>query len=119
MKRLLCITSAALLALTIGCSPKQEPKDVPPPPETPTAKHESAKKIVEDYGTGLATSMDKARSAQAKVDIREVQRAVQDYALDHDGAYPGSLDDVRDRMNGPVDLSAFNYNPDNGAVTLR
>jgi len=85
----------------------------------PTAKHESARKIVEDYGTGLVTSMDKARSAQARVDIREVQRAVQDYALDHDGAYPRSLDDVRDRMSGSIDLNAFNYNPDTGAVTLR
>jgi hypothetical protein len=119
LKRLFIVSVLILFALSIGCSPKQEPKDVPPPPKTPSAKQESAKKIIEDYGTGLAKSMDKARSVQAKEDIREVQRAVQGYAIDHDGAYPPSLNDVKDYLNESVDLNAFNYNPANGAVTLR
>ncbi len=120
MKRLIHISAAMALILFLGCSPHQEPEDVPPPPKAPEQeqKPESAKQIIENYGEGLVTSMDKARAAQAKVDIREVQRVIQDYALAHDGAYPASLDEISGSLAG-IDLSSFDYDPSNGSVSLR
>jgi len=119
MKRLASLFAVTALAVSIGCTPQQEPNDAPPPPKTPAAESEPAGQIVQDYGEGLVRSMDKARSAQAKVDIREVQRAIQEYALSHDGAYPPTLDDITGDLNGDIDLSQFKYNPDNGAVSIK
>lgn len=117
MKKIIII-QILTMALMLGCSPKQEPEDTPPPPEMPAAHQESAGEIVENYGKGLAGSLDKAHAAQAKVDIREVQRAIQDYTSTN-GNFPVSLDDLAGYVSPNLDLSAFYYDPETGQVNIK
>lgn len=106
------------LTLAVGCTPRQEPEDTPPPPETPASRQESAKEVVTEYGQGLVSSMDKARSVQAREDIREVQRAIQDYTVTN-GSFPPSLDAVAGNITGNINLGAFSYDPASGVVSIK
>lgn len=108
---------AIALILAVGCSPKQEPEDVPEPPKAPAAQ-ESAKDVVTGYGQGLSSSLDKAKKVQVHMDINEIQRGVQQYTVDN-GARPQSLDDVAPYIAGEIDFSPFEYDPDTGKVTAK
>jgi len=118
MKKHLYLLPALALILTVGCTPKQEPEDTPPPPETPASSPEPAKEVVTEYGQGLVSSMDKARSVQAKEDIREVQRAIQEYTVTN-GSYPPSLDSIAGNITGNINLNAFSYDPATGIVGIK
>lgn len=52
------------------------------------------------------------------VDLDAVKRAVQAYQTTH-GAYPQNLDEVKDSIGARVDLSRYDYNPENGSVSLK
>lgn len=126
------------LALTVvlglfGCTPTEKKVDVPPPPtageqatQAPTPaspapqgqQPESAKKVIEDYHKGLTTSIDKAKSVQAKVDMGAVQDAVRNYQVEN-GRCPEGLDAIKSYVGPKVNLSLYNYDPGTGTVSLK
>ncbi|MGE5190190.1 MAG: AAA family ATPase [Gemmatimonadota bacterium] len=61
---------------------------------------------------------DKARAAQAATDLGSVKDAIRNYQVEN-GRYPDSLDAVRNYLRPDVDLSAFNYDPASGNVTIK
>lgn len=112
---------AVLCAFLAGCTPTQEPEDVPSPPEAPKSepvKGDSARKVVTDYGSGLTGSIDKTRKLKMKSEMDALNTAVQNYYLEN-GKYPASLDEISSYTLSGTDLSAYDYDPETGRISIR
>lgn len=48
---------------------------------------------------------------KAKVEMAEIVKALNQYAVKHDGSYPDSLDAVAEFFNGRVPLDPFSHQP--------
>ena len=131
MKKLFLLLPAIFLTFAFGCSQSGQKTEAPQPAPAaqqaapaqapaaaPAQQPESAKEIVEGYGKGLVTSVDKARGAQASVDLGSVKDAVRNYQVEN-GRYPASLDAIKNYIRPEINLSAFNYDPATGNVTLK
>ncbi len=123
MKKLILLFIVALLL--VGCTPREKKNDAPPTPKTPDTasapqpqQPESAKQIVNNYEKTLVTSIDRAKGAQAEVDLGAVQDAVRNYQMEN-GRYPDTLNAVKSYLRPGTDLSAFNYDAGTGTVTVR
>jgi hypothetical protein len=123
--------TSALIIMMFACTPTEKKVDIPPPPKaqeqatqapasagpTPQAP-ESSKQIIENYQKGLVTSVDKARGAQAKVDMGAVQDAVRNYQVEN-GRYPDSLEAIKSYVRPGTDLTLYNYDRGTGTVSLK
>jgi hypothetical protein len=121
-----------LAIILFACTPTEKKVDVPPPPKAeeqatqppapagpaPQAAPESSKQIIENYQKGLTSSIDKARGAQAKVDMGAVQDAVRNYQVEN-GRYPDSLDAIKSYVSPKVNLGLYNYDPGTGTVSIK
>lgn len=124
MKKLLLLS--IIVSLLVGCTPREKKNDAPPTPKTPDTasapqqpqQPESAKQIVNNYEKTLVTSVDRAKGAQAQVDLGAIQDAVRNFQMEN-GRYPDSLDAVKGYLRPGTDLSAFNYDAGTGTVTVR
>lgn len=115
---------ALIFSMLVGCTPTEKKNDAPPTPQSPDTaaapktQSESSKDIVNNYEKTLVTSIDRAKGAQAKVDLGAIQDAVRNFQVEN-GKYPDSLDAVKGFLRPGTDLSAFNYDAGSGMVSLK
>ena len=70
------------------------------------------------YGDSLVGSLKKGRSAAEDANLDAVKKTVQAYRAAN-GRYPSSLDEIKDMIGSNLDLSRYDYNPENGTVSLK
>src|SRR3990172_2985145 len=122
MNKLSHILLIGSLMFIAACEKREPP--APPPPKAPAEqaapapKPGSAKEIVENYASGLTSSVDKSNTGQARTDLGAGQNAVRTFQLEN-GRYPDSLESIRSYLRPGTDLGAFNYDPATGAVALK
>lgn len=97
MKRLL--VAVAILSVIIACDEK---------PKNPVA----------EYGDTMINSYQKGKQAGIDGNLEAVRKAVDAYHATND-KYPQSLNDVQPLIGSAVDFSKYDYNPENGTVTLK
>jgi hypothetical protein len=95
-KIIILLVFTLLTVLTISC--KQDP--------------------IGEYGEGLLDTMDRGKATVNVANMKNLENAVRIYRTQN-GKYPESLEEVKDMMNTPVDLSLYDYDPSSGRVTLR
>ncbi len=116
MKKILPLLFVALVFVLSACQKKTE---TPPIPKTGgAAKANPAVNPVEGYVNGLKGSIDRAKGAQAEVDLGDIRNAIQTYQMDN-GRYPASLDSAKPYIRAGIDISKYNYNPADGSISLK
>ena len=80
---------------------------------------EKPKNPVAEYGDTMINSYQKGKDAGISGNLDAVKKAVQAYHAAHD-RYPQNLEEIRNLLGGSdIDLSKYDYNPENGAVALK
>jgi hypothetical protein len=97
MKRL--FFTVVILAFILGCKEK---------PKNPVA----------EYGDTMINSYQKGKQAGVDGNLDAVRKAVQAYHAAND-KYPQNLDEIQPLIGSAVDFSKYDYNPENGTVTLK
>jgi hypothetical protein len=90
---------AVLLFLFTGCDEK---------PKNPAA----------EFGDAMIHSYQRGQQAAEAANLDAVRSAVKAYHAFHD-TYPGDLDEVESLLNSRLDFSKYEYNPQNGKVSLK
>jgi competence protein ComGC len=97
---LFLVLGLMVLPLLIACKKK---------PENP----------VEEYGTALIGSYKHAQNAGVAANLDAVQRSVQAYRAAN-GKFPESLEELKkDFMGSDIDMSAYDYDPETGTVSIK
>jgi hypothetical protein len=73
---------------------------------------------VKQYGDVLIDTYKHGGQTGEKANLEAVRTAVKTYQTTHD-KYPESLDEVRALIITPIDLSRYEYDPENGSVSLK
>ena len=76
------------------------------------------KNPVAEYGNSLIGAYKSGQHAGQIGNLEAVQKAVAAYHASND-KYPETLDQVKDLIGSDVDMSQYDYNPENGAVSLK
>ena len=71
----------------------------------------------DDYGDAITGSYVKGQHAGKTGNLDAVRKAVSMYHAEH-GFYPETLEDIQESIRLDVDMSQFEYNPENGDVSL-
>ncbi len=71
----------------------------------------------DDYGDALIGSYVKGQDAGKTGNLDAVRKAVAMYHAEH-GVYPDTLEDIQESIRLDIDMSQFEYNPENGEVSL-
>ena len=79
---------------------------------------EKPKNPVAEYGDALVGSYKRGQQAGEKANLDAVKKAVQLYYSTND-KFPKNLDEAKDFMGPDIDISKYDYNPDNGTVSLK
>ena len=83
------------------------------------ACNEKPKNPVAEYGDVMINSYQKGKQAGVEGNLDAVKNAINAYHAAND-KYPPQLDEIKPLLGGTeVDFSKYDYNPENGAVTLR
>ncbi len=98
-RNLKILFSVITLLLVISCDEK---------PQNPVKK----------YGDVLIDTYKQGGQTGEKANLDAVRKAVKTYQATHD-KYPQSLDEVRVFIITPIDLSRYEYDPENGSVSLK
>jgi hypothetical protein len=76
------------------------------------------KNPVAEYGDSLIGAYKSGQHAGEIGNLEAVSKAVAAYHALND-KYPESLDQVKDLIGSNIDLSQYDYNPENGSVSLK
>lgn len=76
------------------------------------------KNPVAEYGDSLIGAYKSGQHAGEIGNLDAVKKAVEAYRAAND-KYPESLDQVKDLIGSNIDLSQYDYNPENGSVSLK
>jgi len=76
------------------------------------------KNPVAEYGDALIDSYKRGQKAGEIGNLDAVKKAVKAYHALND-RYPQSLDEVKDLIGSNIDLSKYEYNPENGFVSIK
>jgi len=76
------------------------------------------KNPVAEYGDSLIGAYKSGQHAGEIGNLDAVKKAVEAYRAAND-KYPETLDQVRDLIGSNIDLSQYDYNPENGSVSLK
>ena len=79
---------------------------------------EKPKNPVAEYGDALINSYQRGQKAGEMANLDAITRAVQAYHAAYD-KYPQSLDEVKGLIGREIDLSHYDYSPENGNVSLK
>lgn len=92
------ILTLLLAALIGGCEEKTNP--------------------VAQYGDNLISVHEGAKIEGQQATLKGVKNAIQIYYASN-GKYPENLTEIQKLMDSPIDQGMYDYNPQNGAVTLK
>ncbi len=95
----LLITTILVLVLFMACDQK---------PKNP----------VSEYGDALIGSYKRGQRGGETANLDAVRKSIEAYHAAND-IYPQSLDEIKDLIGSNIDLSKYDYNPDNGRVSLK
>ncbi len=76
------------------------------------------KNPVDEYGTALIDSYKKAQKAGELANLDAVKKSIQAYHATND-KYPDNLDEIKGFINSDIDLSKYDYDPENGTVSIK
>jgi hypothetical protein len=76
------------------------------------------KNPVAEYGDALIDSYKRGQKAGEIANLDAVKKAVNAYHASND-RYPQSLDEIKDLIGTNIDLSKYEYNPENGLVSIK
>jgi hypothetical protein len=76
------------------------------------------KNPVSEYGDALIGAYKRGQQAGETANLEAVRKTIEAYHAAND-RYPQSLDEIKDLIGSNIDLSKYDYNPDNGKVSLR
>jgi hypothetical protein len=79
---------------------------------------EKAQNPVKKYGDVLIDTYKQGGQTGEKANLDAVRKAVKTYQATYD-KNPQSLDEVRTLIITPIDLSRYEYDPENGSVSLK
>ena len=80
---------------------------------------EKPKNPVAEYGNTMINSYQRGKQAAVEANLDAVKKALQAYHASND-KYPQNLEEIKPLLGGSdMDLSKYDYNPENGAVTLK
>src|SRR4030042_2310470 len=76
------------------------------------------KNPVAEYGDALIDSYKRGQKAGEIANLDAVKKAVKAYHASND-RYPQSIDEIRDLIGSNIDLSRYEYNPEDGLVSMK
>jgi hypothetical protein len=76
------------------------------------------KNPVSEYGDALIGSYKRGQQAGETANLEAVRKTIEAYHAAND-RYPQSLNEIKDLIGSNIDLSKYDYNPDNGKVSLK
>jgi hypothetical protein len=76
------------------------------------------KNPVAEYGDSMIGAYKSGQHAGEIGNLEAVKKAVAAYRASND-KFPESLDQVKDLIGSKIDLSQYDYNPENGSVSLK
>jgi len=76
------------------------------------------KTAFDEYGDALVDSYKRGQRAGDISNLDAVKKAVELYRVEH-SKNPETLDEIKDYLRSDVDLSKFDYNPENGMISLK
>jgi len=79
---------------------------------------EKPKNPVAEYGDVMVDSYKRGQQAGEKANLDTLKKAVQLYYAAND-KFPQTLDEAKDFIGPDIDISKYDYNPDNGTVSLK
>ena len=82
------------------------------------ACEEKPKSPVAEYGNAMMNSYQRGKQAGVEESIDAVKKALQAYHAAND-KYPQNLEEIKPLFSSEVDLSKYDYNPENGTVALK
>jgi len=82
------------------------------------ACEEKPKNPVAEYGNVMMNSYQRGKQAGVEESLVAVREALKAYHAAND-KYPQNLEEIKPLFSSEVDLSKYDYNPENGAVTLK
>ena len=79
---------------------------------------EKPKNPVAEYGDALIDSYKRGQQAGEKANLDALKKAVESYRATN-GRLPENLDKVQEFIGSGIDPSKYDYNPENGSVSLK
>jgi len=76
------------------------------------------KNPVSEYGDAMIDSYKKGQQAGVTANLDALKKGIEAYRAAND-KYPPTLNEVRDLIGSNIDLSQYDYNPENGTVSLK
>jgi hypothetical protein len=76
------------------------------------------KNPVSEYGDTMIDSYRKGQQAGVTGNLDALKKGIDAYRAAND-KYPPSLTEVRDLIGSNIDLTQYDYNPENGTVSLK
>ncbi|MEW6715515.1 MAG: hypothetical protein AB1306_10555 [Nitrospirota bacterium] len=73
---------------------------------------------VAQYGDDLISVHEGAKIEGQQATLKGVKNAIQIYYASN-GKYPENLTEIQKLMDSPIDQGMYDYNPQNGVVTLK
>jgi len=79
---------------------------------------EKPKNPVAEYGDALIDSYKRGQNAGEIANLDALKKAVESYRATN-GRLPENLEEMKDFIGSGIDTSKYDYNPENGAVSLK
>ena len=76
------------------------------------------KNPVSEYGDAMIDSYKKGQQAGVAANLDALKKAIEAYRAANE-KYPPSLNEVRDLIGSNIDITQYDYNPENGTVSLK
>ena len=73
---------------------------------------------IAQYGDNLISVHEGAKIEGQQATLKGVKNAIQIYYASN-GKYPENLTEIQKLMDSPIDQGMYDYNPQNGVVTLK
>ena len=79
---------------------------------------EKPKNPAAEYGDALVDSYKRSQQAAENANLDALKKAVQLYYASNE-RFPKTLDEANNFISHDIDISKYDYNPDNGTVSLK
>jgi hypothetical protein len=83
-----------------------------------SACKEKPKNPVSEYGNALMGAYKRGQQGGEIANLEAVKKTIAAYHAVND-RYPQSLDEIKNMIGSNIDLSKYDYNPDNGTVKIK